>query len=35
MVTGAVSPDAVNNEPATEMLEMVSGAVPVEVNTTG
>ena len=34
-VTGGVIPDAVNNEPVTEMLETVTGAVPVEVKTTG
>ena len=34
-VVGAVNPDAVNNEPATEIPEIVTGAVPVAVTTTG
>lgn len=34
-VTGAVTPDAVKSDPATEMPEIVTGAVPVEVKTTG
>ncbi|MFZ0745002.1 MAG: hypothetical protein WAM85_11385 [Terracidiphilus sp.] len=34
-VTGAVTPDAANSEPATEIAEMVTGPVPVELKTTG
>jgi hypothetical protein len=33
-VKGAATPDSVNSEPATEMAEMVTGAVPVEVKVT-
>lgn len=33
-VWGAVIPDAVNREPATEMPEIVTGAVPVDVKVT-
>ena len=34
-VKGVVIPDAVKRDPAIEMPEIVTGAVPVEVNTTG
>jgi len=34
-VAGGVSPETVNNEPATEILEIVTGAVPVAVRTNG
>ena len=34
-VAGAVNPDTVNSEPATEMPEIVTGAVPLAVRTTG
>lgn len=30
-VAGAVTPDAANNEPATERFEIVTGAVPIDV----
>jgi hypothetical protein len=33
-VAGAVNPDTVNSEPATEIPEIVTGAVPVAVRTT-
>ena len=33
-VRGAVTPDAVNREPATEIPEIVTGAVPVDVRVT-
>ena len=34
-MVGAVNPDAVNSDPATEIPEIVTGAVPVAVTTTG
>ena len=34
-MVGAVNPDVVNSDPATEILEIVTGAVPVAVRTTG
>ena len=33
-MAGAVNPDAVNSEPATEIPEIATGAVPVAVRTT-
>ena len=33
-MAGAVNPDAVNSEPATEMPEIATGAVPLAVRTT-